>query len=138
MPPPSQLEIEELIRDFQRFLAPTLPQLKIERGVDCVDDYRKISTALGKCGVYLIFDDSESLRYIGVTGCLAERIPAYRYEDRFVPRWVDVIPFDSESKYLALALEWYLLDKVSRIKDNVLVNKRGTFWRHFSLDIDDI
>lgn len=28
MPPPSQLEIEELIRDFQRFLAPTLPQLK--------------------------------------------------------------------------------------------------------------
>jgi hypothetical protein len=144
MPPPSRLEIEGMIREFQRrFLAPdAVPQLKIERGVDCIDRYTEESPAsLEKCGVYMIFDESDSLIYIGETEkYLYKRIPVslkfvkkFRNHPHLHPlrqsprasRCVDIVPFDWNIAFLVPALESYLIDEVSQIEGNVLINVRG-------------
>jgi hypothetical protein len=136
MPPSRWAPIEPLICEFQGFLAPTVPQLKIEKGVDYEDSYptsKTASPALTKCGVYLIFDDNyfESLRYIGMAGpdrSLIDRIRDHRKSKRFsfTPRWIDVIAVYFPWEFFAPALELYLIDKIKSMKGNNLVNIRGT------------
>jgi hypothetical protein len=130
--------IEPMICEFQGLLAPTVPQFKIEQGVDCADScptYKKASPALKKRGVYLVFDESEWPRYIGMAAerSLIDRIRNYLKSGHFappwknvIPRWIDVIPFDWKWVFLAPALELYLIDKVGEKEGNKLVNKRGT------------
>jgi GIY-YIG catalytic domain len=136
--------IEEMIREFQKHLAPKVPQLQIEKGVDCAEPYparKAVSQSLNKQGVYLIFDDSESKIYIGATieRPLADRCQEHiknkqskqgkRFKDLgFTPRWIDVIPFDGEWAFFAPSLELYLIDKVARKEHGCTlasVNKRG-------------
>jgi hypothetical protein len=131
MSPSRWAPIEEMICEFQGHLAPTVPQFKIEEGVDCADSYpssKAASPALKKRGVYLIFDDSESLIYIGmaIERSLIERIRNHRTSKRFTPRWIDVIPFDWEWLFFAPSLELFLIDKFARMKGVTLDNKLGT------------
>jgi hypothetical protein len=121
-----------MIREFQEYLAPSVPQLKLERGVDCAESYptyKAASPALKKSGVYLIFDDSQAPRYIGLAmdRSLIERILYYRTEKRFTPRWIDVIPFDPEWVFFAPSLESFLIDRIIRLGEEhiTLVNVRG-------------
>jgi hypothetical protein len=122
--------IDKMICEFQVFLAPNVPQFRIEEGIDCDHPTsRATSPTLKMCGVYLFFDDSESLRYIGVGDCLKQRIPSSRREilrdHGVVPRWIDVIPFERRFGFLAYALEKYLIFSVSDIEGNALVNRIG-------------
>ena len=138
MSPSRWAPIEQMIRGFQGLLAPTAPQLKIEKGVDCAEPYperKAVSQSLNKQGVYLIFDDSESKIYIGSTidRPLADRcrdhIKGFTKRFGFNPRWIDVIPFDHEWEFFASSLELYLIYKVTRKEHGCtleLVNQRGT------------
>lgn len=134
MSPSRWAPIEEMICDFQGLLAPlqTIPQFKIEKGVDC-DHYPTFgaaSPALRLRGVYLVFDESEWPRYIGMAAerSLIERIRNHRKREwkDVNPRWIDVIPFDWEWVFFAPALELYLIDRVGEKEGSKLVNKRGT------------
>jgi hypothetical protein len=112
-----------MIREFQGHLAPKVPQLQIEKGVDCAEPYparKAVSQPLNKQGVYLIFDDSESKIYIGSTidRPLADRcrdhIRGFAKRFGFKPRWIDIIPFGREWEFFAPSLESYLIYKVKR------------------------
>lgn len=135
--------IEKVICEFQGLLAPTVPQFKIERGVDCAESCPTRKTAsppLQKYGVYLVFDDSESLRYIGSTidRKLIARCLEHRKSERFIkrfkftPRWIDVIPLDWGWVFFAPSLELYLISKITFMKGDTLVNQRGR-----RMDVDD-
>jgi hypothetical protein len=145
MSPSRWAPIEEMIREFQGLLVPTVP-LKIEKGVDCAEPYparKAVSQLLNKQGVYLIFDDSESKIYIGATieRSLADRCQEHIKNKQskqgkrfkrlgFTPRWIDVIPFDVEWEFFAPSFELYLIDKVGRKEHGCtlsLVNDRGTW-----------
>jgi len=119
-------EIEEVIRKFQAFLIPEVTPLKIQKGIDFSSDikdikFRKQCGELTNRGVYLFFDESESLRYVGCTHlqALGGRIPQSisrlrkrRWTDIWEKlRWIDVIPFKDEWLFLAPALENYLIDQ---------------------------
>lgn len=136
--------IEMLIGEFQGFLAKDVPQLKIEKGVDCAESFpvrKAVSGPLRKRGVYLVFDDSESLRYIGMT---ISRSLIYRCRDQLrskpllrlvTPRWIDVIPFDRKFAFLAPSLESYLIIQITSKEGSALVNRLGAeFW----LDLENI
>jgi hypothetical protein len=139
MSPSRWAPIEQMIRDFQGLLAPSVPQLKIEKGVDCAEAYptsEAASPALKKRGVYLIFDDSESKIYIGVTidRQLIARCLEHRKGKRcgLTPRWIDVIPFDPEWEFFAPSLEVFLIDRIVRLEECIItsVNKRGASRAH--------
>jgi hypothetical protein len=127
---PRWSQVEPLICEFQRLLAPNVPQLKIEIGIDCAAPPSGLTPALESCGVYLIFDESESLMYIGIAPerRLIDRVGSYRSKPRFPrkPRWIDVIPFDSEWLFFVPALELYLIDRITKLSPGILVNKTGT------------
>lgn len=147
--------IEGMIRDFHGFsvqTVPTLPQLKIEKGFDYQDPwptFRVASPALRERGVYLIFNNYESPVYIGKAPerCLIKRIPeslryiegwihkyARDHVDRFLPRWIDIVPLDSRFAFLAHDLETHLIRNVSQLKGVVLINRHKVA----TLGIDDI
>lgn len=128
MPPSRWSLIEELIHEFQGHLARDVQQFKIETGVDCAEYYpgrKAASWPLTRTGVYLIFDGSESLVYIGMTikRQLIQRILEHRTSKQYTPRWIDVIPFDWEWAFLAPSLEEFLLKKFSLMKGCALVNR---------------
>ena len=132
MSPSRWAAIEKIICEFQGLLAPTIPHFKIEKGVDCDNcpTPKAASPALKHYGVYLIFDDSESLIYIGIAihRWLIDRIRFHlKKKERFKssPCWIDVIPFDPAWAFFAPALELYLIDKIAHLEGNRLVNIRG-------------
>lgn len=134
--------IEEAIHEFQAHLAQHVPQFKIENGVDCAESYpgrKAASLPLTRKGVYLIFDDSESLVYIGVTIMrpLSERIRDHRTSKLFTPRWIDVIPFDWEWAFFAPSLEEFLLKKFSLMKGCALVNREANRLE-IIIDVDEL
>jgi len=145
MSPSRWAPIEEMIREFQGLLVPPLP-LKIENGLDCAEScptFRAASPSLKKQGVYMVFDDSESKIYVGVTidRPLVDRCRDHIKNKRFkllgfTPRWIDVIPFDPEWEFLAPSLELYLIYKIFHQEHGctlTLVNKRGTMRAHFEI-----
>jgi hypothetical protein len=130
-----------MICEFQGLLAPSVPQLKLENGIDCAESYptsEAASPTLKKRGVYLIFDDSESKIYIGATidrelidRCL-EHLTTKPFK-HFAPRWIDVIPFDPEWEFFAPSLELFLINRIVRLEGRGViasVNKRGASRAH--------
>ena len=124
-------QIEKLLHEFQTFLAPNLMQLKVEKGIDCLATGRLIQECplLGQRGVYLIFDEHESLMYIGsaATQPLLNRVRSQILSPRFGnrPRWIDLIPFEWKWSFFIPALELYLIRKVGPHSGSALVNKVG-------------
>lgn len=148
--------IEGMIRDFHGFsvqIVPTLPELKIEKGFDYQDPwptFRGASPALRERGVYLIFNNYESPVYIGMASerCLIKRIReslrdieewihehARDHVDRFLPRWIDIVPIYSRFAFLAHDLETHLIRNVSQLKGVVLINRHKV---GLTLGLDDI
>jgi hypothetical protein len=116
-------EIEDMIREFQKLLVSDgAMQLKVQKGIDCRSGikFSKQCGALTNRGVYLFFDGSDSLRYVGCASLqpFGRRIPQSieKLQDkRWVDvwkelRWVDVITFDKRP-FFAPALEKYLIEE---------------------------
>jgi hypothetical protein len=124
--------IEEMIREFQTLLSPSIPRLELEEGVDCESKVQ--SSALKKPGVYFIFDATEMLMYVGSASSeqMIQRTRTHlKSKERFQksPRWIDIIPLEWDWFFIAPALELYLIQKIERSRltmgGNKLMNKVG-------------
>jgi hypothetical protein len=117
-------EIQDIIDKFQEFLAPDdVMQLKVQKGIDRRSgiEFSEQCGALTNRGVYLFFDGSDSLRYVGCASLqpFGRRIPQSikkLQEKRWIDiweelRWVDVITFNYERSFFAPALEKYLIEE---------------------------
>jgi len=107
--------LPELIEEFQALLAPQVPHLQIQEGAS--DGLATRSPALKKPGVYLLFDETATLKYIGsaVNQPLIGRVRTYMGQESrlpFVPKYIDIVPFEWEWCFFAPALELYLIQKI--------------------------
>src|SRR6266478_8142885 len=100
--------IEHMVREFQMLLATNMPKFKIEEGVDCqnIANLTRQCPALKKPGVYLIFDEAETLVYIGIAASqpLIDRVRTHLQSKKPLKkrsRWIDIIPFDPEWSFFA-------------------------------------
>jgi len=111
------------LRDFQSYLAEHVPQLRIQNATDrqwSNDRYKQqCQTGIfNQRGVYLIFDNKETLQKVGVAmNTFHDRIWSHDwYIER---RFIDVIPFPDEYCFLALALEYFLICRLHPPKNSV-------------------
>jgi hypothetical protein len=102
-----------ILEEFQGMLSPNFPKLSIVHANDKTwsDEQYKNQCQTGifnHCGVYMIFDESEALEYVGVTTrCFHDRIWSH---DQWVSRrFTDVIPFPDNAYFFAPALEHLLI-----------------------------
>lgn len=101
------------ILEFQHHLAPHIPQLRIEHANDrqwSTQKYREqCKTGIfDKYGVYLMFDDSEVLEYVGVAmNRFHDRI--WSHDPFLKRRFTDVIAIPHEFYFLGIALEFFLI-----------------------------
>jgi hypothetical protein len=94
------VEAQEALSEFQSYLAPHVPTLRIERAID-VNGWPRLQ------GVYLIYDKQDRLLYVGMTlDCFQNRIRDH--ERKFETPWIDLIVFPPELSFLAPALEVFL------------------------------
>ena len=130
--------IERFLIEFHALLAPEVARLTVEKGIDCSAAGRleQGCPALKRKGVYLVFDEHETLIYIGSTieQPLLKRVRSQisRFKQA---RWFDIIPFESKQSYFIPALEMYLIQNAKRAELNgergiALLNKIGTFEPH--------
>jgi hypothetical protein len=100
------------IRDFRRYLYPGFPSIDIRIGYDFSWEKALYKAArkdrrFHKCGVYLIFDAKETLRYIGKAIYIFDkRIWKHNVPDA---RYIDLVPFDDRHAHFCLALEHFLI-----------------------------
>ena len=105
--------IAPVLDEFQTFLCPGLPRFELVAADDSQwsDDRYKAQRATGvfsRRGVYLIFDQSEALQYVGVAMYTFQK-RIWSHDEWVRRRWTDVIPFPDESYFLARALEFFLI-----------------------------
>ena len=63
-------------------------------------------------GVYLLFDSPGELLYVGLAmWCFDKRV--WSHDSEMDRRWVDIIPFDDQHIFLAPALEFFLIARLS-------------------------
>ena len=113
-------QIEPLLNEFQDHLAKDVQKLSIKQLNDkkwLEDEYKKRVKAemLNQYGVYLIFDgdDEYALQYIGLAmDKFDNRI--WEHEGDVDRRFTDIIPFEHKYYFLAPALEFFLISKLSK------------------------
>ncbi|MDB4793219.1 hypothetical protein OAG75_01105 [bacterium] len=116
-------QISPHLEEFQHHLAPHLPKLHIEllndrRWSDETFRLQRQTGAFNRYGVYIMFDCSENLEYVGVA--------MNRFDDRVwshdsnVERMLtDVISIPHEYYFLGLALEFFLICRLQPPKNKV-------------------
>jgi hypothetical protein len=105
------------LREFESYLAADAPRLEIVNAIDAdwtYEEYRRRKREFKICrgnGVYLIFDPTATLQYVGLAmNTFDHRIWGH---DEYVSRhWTDVIPFAEGWYFLAPALEFFLIAKL--------------------------
>ena len=111
-----------VLEEFQSFLSAKVPKLRIVVANDRrwpQERYlqqRKPGIFL-EYGVYLIFDPSETLEYVGLAmNTFDDRIWSH---DSYVDRqWTDVIPMSHAYYFLAPALEFFLIVRLRPRKNS--------------------
>lgn len=102
-----------ILDEFQSFLSSKVPTLSIQPACDrswSNERYReeRRSGIYRRYGVYLIFDESEALRYAGLAmNAFDDRIWGHRHDP--YRRWTDIIAFEHANYFLAPALECLLI-----------------------------
>jgi hypothetical protein len=90
-------EIQEVLDEFHSLLSKRVPRLRIERQVDVLEWEHQN-------GVYLLFDSSEQLLYVGLTlDRFISRIKRHQVSLEY--SYADFIVFPNEFGFLAPALE---------------------------------
>ena len=110
-------EISQHLGEFQKILSPSLPRLQIVRGnekswSDAEYAKQRSTGIFEKCGVYLIFDPERRLQYVGVaTNRFEDRI--WAHDESIARGFTDLIPFEKDWAFLALALECFLIARLA-------------------------
>jgi hypothetical protein len=109
-------QIENSIEEFRKFLSSNIPKLSIVNATDkkwTAKQYKELKPKGFPSklrGVYLIFDEQETLLYIGLsTTCFNKRI--WKHDTRFQRRYIDIIPIGDNCFPLAPALEYFLITR---------------------------
>lgn len=106
-----------LLREFEGYLAEDAPRLALVHANDSRwsdEAYRRRRAELkygSKYGVYLLFEGTEQLRYVGLAMySFDKRIWSH---DGYISRqWTDIIPFEDTWYFLAPALEFFLISRL--------------------------
>lgn len=111
------IPIIPVLEEFQSFLSNKVPKLEIINANDRNWPQERYESQektgiFDKYGIYLIFNDSGKLQYVGVSmQRFHNRI--WKHDFKVQRRWTDVIPFEHENYFLALALEFFLIAKLT-------------------------
>ena len=116
-PLPRWKHILPLLTEFQSHLAASVPKLEIKQAADRESSNEEYKTKKPRGfpqtrGVYLLFDSSETLLYVGLaTYTFDTRV--WSHDGDLPRRYVDIIEFDPEHCFLAPALELFLISRLS-------------------------
>ncbi len=109
--------VQERLEEFRRYLAPDFPCLEIKEGYDYEWSYGPEWKSACKtkrfdpCGVYLIYDGAGTLLYVGKADWFYKRM--LKHEDVPDKRFIDLICFAEEHSPFVLALETFLIQKLT-------------------------
>lgn len=112
--------VATVLEEFGTYLSERVPRLQLTAACDknwSDAEYRRLRPRgfPGKLhGVYLIFDDSERLQYVGLaTTCFDKRVWTH---DRHVQRrFTDIIPIDDAHMFVAPSLEYSLIVRLKPV-----------------------
>lgn len=105
------------IADFHKHLSATCPPLVVIQATDktWTDEEYKMMRPDGfpsqLRGVYLLYDATGTLNYIGSTFVNFDK-RVWTHEPRVPRRWIDIIPLSDDIYFLAPALELFLISKL--------------------------
>ncbi len=110
-------QVLPLLHEFQTYLGPRCRSLEIRQATDkqwTDDEYRRFRPEgfpSRMRGVYLPYDAEGWLIYVGLAMFSFDtRVWSH---DVDMPRgWIDVVPFDDDTAFLAPALEFFLISKL--------------------------
>jgi hypothetical protein len=109
--------VERALDEFQSYLAPSVPRLSIAYACDkrWPDEEYKRRRPKGfpsrLRGIYLIYDEAETLLYVGVAMWNYDK-RCWSHDTELPRRHLDIIPLDDEHAFLALSLEFFLISKL--------------------------
>jgi len=110
--------VDEALSEFSRFLAHDFPKLELQHLYDFEmtdEEYqlsRKAKSAIYNLpGVYLFYDKSGSLLYIGKASWTFDK-RVWKHPEIVDAKYIDVIPFDWATSSFCMALEYFLISKL--------------------------
>lgn len=118
--------VERELEEFQKYLTPKVPQVRIRKGFDRQENDRhkwasENRDLLNQRGVYLFFDKEEKLIYVGkasTSNWFDKRVWTHEDQAKFQSRparWIDFIPFEEGLEFLAPALEEFLIGRLNPV-----------------------
>jgi len=114
----------DAIDEFRSHFAEHVPPFELVAACDkhwTDEEYRRLRPhgfPRGLRGVYFIFDDAETLQYIGVaTGCFDKRV--WSHGQWLSRRYTDIIALDDSHIFLAPSLEYFLITRLRPMGNSV-------------------
>jgi hypothetical protein len=106
-----------ILREFETYLAADAPKLEVVNANDfewSYEEYRRRKRGFRICsgrGVYLLFNAEAQLRYVGLAmNAFDDRI--WGHDEYIQRRWTDVIAFQDDWRFMAPALECFLIARL--------------------------